>query len=55
MSQKIIISLHGGMGDVIKTFPFINQLLKRNFNVTLQTKKYFYPLVNFFLMIKFKL
>ena len=46
--NSVLISIHNGIGDLILTFPFIDYLLKNNYEVTFETVTYNFDLVKYF-------
>lgn len=46
--NSVLISIHNGIGDLILTFPFIDYLLKNNYEVTFETVTYNFELVKYF-------
>lgn len=48
MDKKIIISLHNGLGDLVMTFPFINILLKSQYEITFDTCSYNHDFLRYF-------
>lgn len=46
--MNIKISIHNGIGDIVKLFPYIQTLLLKEHKVTLQTVKYNHDLIKFF-------
>ena len=52
--MKLKLSIHNGLGDVVKLFPFINELLLNDYDITLQTCWPNHPLVKYFFNDKIK-
>lgn len=46
--MKIKLSLHNGIGDVVKLFPFVHTLVKNGYDVTYQTCWPNHQLINYF-------
>lgn len=48
MGNKVLISLHNGIGDLIITFPIINHLLHLDYEITYETVVYNFDLIEYF-------
>ena len=52
--KSIKLSIHNGIGDIVKLFPFVNELIKY-FEITIQTVEYNHSLITYFFKDKIKL